>query len=429
MPSLGRSQHVHRLRANRISPAGGTANVDTMASRLQVNRVALENFLSFATCDVTLGRLTFLVGRNGSGKSNFLYALRFVAESLRHSVGRALESHHGIYGALRRSPVSPQHFGIRLDCRVANATVQFAFIVALRGDDEFEVRREECRVMPDDSTGEGHHYSIREGQVSASFPNPPPVSQDRLYLLAASGIEAFRPTYDSLSRMGFYNLLPESIADAQPPDPGMVLRSDGGNLVRVISRMEDRAPWIKKRIEEYLCSVVPGVTGVGHASLGSLELLEFQQHVGSSIEPATFYADSMSDGTLRALGVLVALFQCADSSGPLLVGIEEPEDGLHPAASEILLDSLREAAQHAQVIVTSHSADLLDEPDVPAEAILSVVAEQGESRIGPLDEASRTSLSRHLFGAGELMRCDQLRIAPAVAAQGTVRFDLFEGMP
>ena len=399
-----------------------------MASRFQITRVALENFLSFATCDVKLGQLTFLAGRNGSGKSNFLHALRFVAESLRHSVGRALESHRGINGVLRRSPDFPQHFGIRLDCRVADATVQFGFIVALRGDDEFEVRREECRVVPNDPTSEGHHYSIREGQVSASFPNPPPVSTDRLYLLAASGIEAFRPTYDALSRMGFYNLLPESIAAAQPPDPGTVLRSDGGNLVRVISRMEDRAPWIKKRIEEYLCSVVPSLTGVSHASLGSLELLEFQQHVGSSSETATFYADSMSDGTLRALGVLVALFQCADSSGPFLVGIEEPEDGLHPAASEILLDSLHEATQHAQVIVTSHSADLLDEPDVPAEAILAVVAEEGTSRIGPLDEASRTSLNRHLFSAGELMRCDQLGIATPVAAQGTSRLDLFEGM-
>ena len=400
-----------------------------MASRLEITRVALENFLSFATCDVKLRQLTFLVGRNGSGKSNFLYALRFVAESLRHSVGRALEFHHGITGVLRRSSDFPKHFGIRLDCRVADATVQFGFIVARRGDDDFEVRREECRVVPNDSMSEEHHYSIREGRVSASFPNPPPASTDRLYLLAASGIEAFRPTYDALSRMDFYNLLPRSIAEAQPPDPGTVMRSDGGNLARVISRMEDRAPWIKERIEEYLFGVVPGLTGVGHASLGSLELLEFQQQVGSSIEPATFYADSMSDGTLRALGVLVALFQCADSSGPLLVGIEEPEDGLHPAASEILLDSLREATQHAQVIVTCHSADLLDEPDVPAEAILAVVAEQGASRIGPLDEASRTSLSSHLFSAGELMRCDQLSIAPPVAAQGTSRFDLFEGMP
>lgn len=400
-----------------------------MASRLQITRVALENFLSFATCDVSLGQLTFLVGRNGSGKSNFLYALRFVAESLRHSVGRALELHHGIQGVLRRSPDFPEHFGIRLDCRVADATVQFGFLVAPRGDGEFEVRREECRVVPSDPTSEEHHYLIREGRVSASFPNPPPVSTDRLYLLAASGIEAFRPTYDALSRMNFYNLLPESIADAQPPDPGTVLRSNGGNLARVLSRMEDRAPWIKKRIEEYLCSVVPGLAGVGHASLGSLELLEFHQQVGSSAEPATFHADSMSDGALRALGVLVALFQCADSAGPLLVGIEEPEDGLHPAASEILLDCLHEATEHSQVIVTSHSADVLDEPAVPAESILAVVTEQGASRIGPLDEASRTSLSSHSFSAGELMRCDQLRVAPPVAAQGTSPFDLFEGMP
>lgn len=399
-----------------------------MEDRPQITRVALENFLSFAECDVSLGRLTFLVGRNGSGKSNFLDALRFVADSLHHSINRAFESHNGIHGVLRRSADAPEHFGIRLDCHVAAATVRFGFTIGLVGDHEFEVRREECRVVPDGSTGEEHRYSVRDGQVSASFPNPPAAVRDRLYLVAASGVDAFRPVYDALSRMGFYNLRPESIGDFQPVDPGAMLRSDGGNIASVISRMENRAPQIKKRIEEYLGSAVPGLVGVGHSSLGSHEMLEFMQLARDSEQPETFAADSMSDGTLRALGVLVALFQCADGAGPHLVGIEEPEDGLHPAASEVLVDSLREASLHAQVVVTSHGADLLDNPDIPAESILAVVADNGASRIGPLDEAGRSSLGSHLFTAGELMRMDQLQIATGVAEHRPYRLDLFEGM-
>ena len=73
--------------------SGLAGAIDTIADRPQITRVALQNFLSFAECDVSLGRLTFLVGRNGSGKSNFLDALRFVAESLHHSINRAFESH------------------------------------------------------------------------------------------------------------------------------------------------------------------------------------------------------------------------------------------------------------------------------------------------------------------------------------------------
>ena len=49
----------------------------------------------------------------------------------------------------------------------------------------------------------------------------------------------------------------------------------------------------------------------------------------------------MSDSTLRAFGVLVALFQQAGGNGgtPRFVGIEEPEAALHPAAAGVLIVS------------------------------------------------------------------------------------------
>lgn len=47
-----------------------------------ITRVVLKNYKSIAACDVQLQSLMFLVGRNGSGKSNFLDALRFVADAL-----------------------------------------------------------------------------------------------------------------------------------------------------------------------------------------------------------------------------------------------------------------------------------------------------------------------------------------------------------
>ena len=61
-----------------------------------IHRVALRNYRSIAACDVTLGPLTFLVGLNGAGKSNFLDALRFVAHSLRTSLDHALRERSGI---------------------------------------------------------------------------------------------------------------------------------------------------------------------------------------------------------------------------------------------------------------------------------------------------------------------------------------------
>ena len=131
------------------------------------------------------------------------------------------------------------------------------------------------------------------------------------------------------------------------------------------------------------------------------------------------------DGTLHVLGVLVALFQHADGTGghPGLIGIEEPEAALHPAAAGALTDVLREASEHVQVIVTSHSADLLDRDTIAEESILAVEAEHGETRIAPLDETGRTACRDGRFTAGELLRMDQL--TPAVEDAPLGDTDLF----
>src|SRR5262249_5431478 len=86
----------------------------------------------------------------------------------------------------------------------------------------------------------------------------------------------------------------------------------------------------------------------------------------------------------------------------------EPETALHPAASAALREALLVASRQTQVIVTSHSPDLLDDRAIAPEHFLSVVSEGGETRIGPLDEASRTMMRDHLFSAGELLRLNQL---------------------
>ena len=60
------------------------------------------------------------------------------------------------------------------------------------------------------------------------------------------------------------------------------------------------------------------------------------------------------------------------------------------------------------MLVTSHSPDLLDDLSITADRILSVVSEQGETKVAPLDEAARQSMRQHLFSAGELLRLNQL---------------------
>lgn len=84
--------------------------------------------------------------------------------------------------------------------------------------------------------------------------------------------------------------------------------------------------------------------------------LEFTQNrLGA--EPIQFEAFSLSDGTLRVLGRITAVFQ---RPRPSLLVIEEPEASIHPGALGSILDVLRFASRCMQVVVTTHSPDILD---------------------------------------------------------------------
>jgi predicted ATPase len=214
--------------------------------------------------------------------------------------------------------------------------------------------------------------------------------------------------------MGFYSLNPDRIRDLQSPDAGELLARDGSNITSVLAQLKKNNRNRKTRIEEYLSKVVPGVRGVDVKVIGPKETLEFRQQVAGSKNPWHFLAANMSDGTVRALGILVALFQSGNGAGPRvpLVGIEEPEIALHPAAAGLLRDGLREASRSTQVIVTSHSGDLLDDEQLDADSILAVYAEGGSTHIAPLDRAGRAALLNRLYTPGELLRMDQLRPDP-----------------
>ncbi len=401
-----------------------------------VRRVTIRNYKSIAACDVELGMFTILVGRNGSGKSNFLDALRFVAESLQTSLDHAMKARGGINEVRRRSTGHPTSFRIELQLRLSDdqdATYEFEVTAQQRGG--FLVKSERLQIRRPNGSEVG--FRVSEGKKvdpinlggrtnggllpSEGFPLPP-AATDRLYLVAASGLPDFRPVYDALSTMGFYNLNPQAIRELQSPDPGDILHRDGGNLAGVIGRLTSEAPNEKERILEYLRVIVPEVSEIQRLPLGPSETLEFIQEVSGSKHPWRFHASNMSDGTLRALGVLVAVMQLNSGRNSMrFVGIEEPEIALHPAASGALMDALREGAEQTQVLVTTHSPDLLDRFD-PEDTLLVCQSDRGTTTIDRPDDASVKLIKDHLLSAGELLRQDQLTPRSLIYAQPVLAF-------
>ena len=377
-----------------------------------ISRVTLRNYKSIASCKIDLPRLAFLIGPNGSGKSNFLDSFRFVADSLKTSLDHALRDRGTIKEVRRRSGGHPNHFSIRLDFNLPDSTIgHLSFRVGARKDGGFEVQNEECRVIGGDM--KEHFYHVRSGVVEkTSLGLLPAALPDRLFLVAASGLAEFRPAFDALSRIEVYNLNPNEIKTMQKPDAGELLRREGGNIASVFQNLDAEH---QKRINQYLARIVKGLSEAQTKILGSQETIEFRQAVKGQKHPWTFLASSMSDGTLRAFGVLVAIFQNLKSTGlsPKLIGLEEPEMALHPAASAVLLAALRQASQDSQILVTSHSPDLLDNEDISPESIFAVDNVDGVTQIAGIDPAGRQALRDKLFTPGELLRQNQLSPDPA----------------
>jgi predicted ATPase len=179
----------------------------------------------------------------------------------------------------------------------------------------------------------------------------------------------------------------------------------------VVASLTADNPVSKARIDAYLGAIVPDATGVEARRVGGYMTVALKSGIdGADYE---FSSISMSDGTIRAVAVLAALFQPESLNGQLpLVGIEEPETALHPAAAGVLFDALTEASERVQVIATSQSPDLLDREELDPSAVRVVTMRDGLTVIGEVDDVSREIAAQKLYTLGELMRGNQLVPAP-----------------
>lgn len=370
----------------------------------RVRDVHIRNYKSIGQATVAMGGLTILVGANGAGKSNFLDALAFVSDSLTDSVELAFKGRGGLASVRRRSGGHPTHIGIRVVADLgANTVADYSFEIAAEKGEQFSVARERCHV--EEFMGQAHSFEVERGQFKIPIEGiRPSVAPDRLALFAASATPEFRPVYDFLTGMRFYSIVPSELRKLQPPDAGEILRADGGNAAAVLKRIRVQNPDRYRRINSLLATAVSGIQSADHKSVGQWETVEFRQDVGQK-HPWTFDALNVSDGTLRLLGLLVAVYQPGRAT---LLGIEEPEATVHPAVAEQILEVLVDAARFRQVVVTTHSPDLLDFRDLRDDQLRVVTNPQNTTVIADLSDTSRRAIREHLFTTGELMRAGEL---------------------
>lgn len=375
-----------------------------------LREMLVTGFRSIYSQEVHFDNPIFVVGPNGSGKSNFADAFAFLAEAMVSPLQAVIERRGGFAAVSHRSSARgrPSNLTLRVTLEKPDSdTTDARYYLDLRprkGND-FEVAEEICGVQRSDGPVAFIRRTVQGAtQWDLSVDSlAPAVEPNALALPLVGGDKRFQPVLRFLSGMRTYRIEPAELRAMQDPDGGTGLHPDGRNAASVLREIQRREE-DRTRVCQLLESVVPGTVDVRPKKHGNKLTLEFtQKRLGA--EPVRFEAFSMSDGTLRVLGLITAVFQ---RPAPSLLVIEEPEASVHAGALGAILDVLRLASRSMQVVVTTHSPDILDAKWIEDRHLRILSCDHGFTRVGHVSQAVRTTLARHLMGAGELLRANAL---------------------
>lgn len=368
-----------------------------------IRKLTVSRFRSLGK-DVTLelGALTVLVGQNGAGKSNTIDALVFLADCVTLGLEGAITKRGGIQ-AIRHAGGQGRAFDVRLEVEVARAGAEARYEFTLTGDsiEQYRVKREHAVVRTEGGTSE---FLIEAG-VWKEGPSDvrPRVDGMSLALPLLAGDQRFAPLAGALRSIASYSIFPEVLREPHKYDPHRPMDRHGTNWVSILKDQDDQT-W-KPDFVTVLNKLTGDVDDVKFEHVAGFLVMQFKHEQDErSKRKRWFDASQESDGTLRVAGMLAALLQ---RPRPELIAIEEPELTVHPGALSLLCDYIRQGAAGGQVVLTSHSPELLSL--LEADEVRVVERRADMTTIAPLDEAQRDVAVKGLFSLGEIMRSEGLR--------------------
>lgn len=334
---------------------------------MRITRLTLKNWRTFKNLDVPVEQRLVVIGANASGKSNLLDAVRFLRDLA--SPGGGLQDAVTARGGLSR---------VRCLFSRNNNHGWVSVAVDLGDDDDLQQWSYEIDFR---SEASGRHRVIvakelvrRGGVVVVERPDehdradPERLTQTALEQISAN--REFRDVAEFLASVRYLHLVPQVIRDAsragdQTDDPF------GGDFIARMNAVPSRTrdAWLR-RVTEALQLAVPQfeslsveVDAAGRPHLES-------RYTNWRMTGARQDERDMSDGTLRLIGLLWSLVEVSRRGSPVL--LEEPELSLHPAVVRMLPSVLARAqrATGAQVMLTTHSPELLADEGLGADEVL-----------------------------------------------------------
>ena len=363
-----------------------------------ISRITTKNYRNLVNEDgIALNNLNILIGSNGSGKSNLVAILEFLKNCLTPNSDlefRGITAFQNAlsklgYNILDASIEKPSTVDLGFDFPYLHSPAGVAFYLSLYIDKSAGCIVEESLVTLD-IDGESKipcfyksNSLIGQAVVWLKEENTIPrsetlaeTSSDELSLITIPKLliekgnispeqiplyKASSDLQDFVKRWQFYNANEMDLTKVRGERPkvgssDVILAKSGENLPAVLDNLSNHISYgidFDERINNAMKEILPMTRRIKTSREGMS--LTVRWYFEGMEEP--FYLDDMSDGTVRMLCWATILHS---PILPTLLVIDEPELSLHIAWMGILANWIKQASQKTQIIISTHSPDLLD---------------------------------------------------------------------
>ena len=325
-----------------------------------LKKIRLAGWKSIQDQTIDLQPLNIMIGGNGAGKSNLISFFKLLnamfaqQPALQEFIGTAGGADAVLHFGSRRTPVA--EIELVFDTVSGQSSYYARWAAAAMGTLVFAEER--CEFL---QTG---HSTPQVVQLGAGH------TESRLNDCAAGQPSAgvLLGLLRRCHRFHFHDTSERSaIRGPSYIHADRFLYPDGGNLASMLYLYQQTHPAVYRRIVASIRQVIPDVAELilEPQRLSPNDILLKWRQQGRDYE---FGPHQLSDGSLRFIALTTLLLQPADSS-PLLIALDEPELGLHPAALGLLTGMARSASMGCQLLLATQSPVLLDGFD-PADVLV-----------------------------------------------------------